>query len=541
MSDARPITLGPVRATPYAAVVALASAAFIALSVWWLLHDQRLPGAGDPGRHLSTTLGYADLFREADLAGVVTFHGDGAFFYPPLVRWIGAIPAALGLAVEDWGTIALNLVFVPMLAGGCYLVGRLTYGPLAGMLAAIFALGTPMILSLFHVFLLDAPLAAIVALALWALLASDRFARRRESVIAGALVGVAVMVKTTAPIFLAGPVLVMLIGGGWRRSRNLALAAVAMLVIAAPWHLFHLGDMNNLSGQAPSGFVAGGLGAGETDFFTDLLDRFAVYGWAAINLQYFVPLLILLAIGTVAALRELRTRRHLPELFAGLIVGYLIFAFAISIRDPRYTLPLIVYVAVIATGWMAVTPRPALRGAATGLLVAAVALNVAVSVTDALPTAEVSGPGDDSDPYDVTQAGEFTFLDDAGYVVGPPRPDPFWTRLFDAAERDGVRTAQVFPREAPPDGIDTIGFYVLAEQRGIREVTFARRAPRHPDLRVSTWWATPDSYWIDEEGLPPPCAVVPDGTTAPEGSGAVPLKVAVERRRSGGYERWCDF
>ncbi len=41
------------------------------------------------------------------------------FFYPPLVHMIGAVPAAFGVdSLQDSATIALNLVFVPMLAGG---------------------------------------------------------------------------------------------------------------------------------------------------------------------------------------------------------------------------------------------------------------------------------------------------------------------------------------------------------------------------------------------------------------------------------------
>ena len=59
----------------------------------------------------------------------------------------------------------------------------------------MLALATPMVLDLFHVFMLDAPLAATVALALWAFLASDRFSKRRETVLAGALLGLAIMVS----------------------------------------------------------------------------------------------------------------------------------------------------------------------------------------------------------------------------------------------------------------------------------------------------------------------------------------------------------
>jgi hypothetical protein len=551
MDDPRTISLGRFRITPHAGLVMLATAAFVGISVWWLLYDQRLPGGGDPGRHLSTVLGYGELLADFDLVGLLTAQPGGSgtvsdvfapspergFFYPPLVRWIGAVPAALGLTVEDWGTIAINLIFVPMLASGCYLVGRLTYGRLAGMLAAIFALGAPMVLNLFHVFLIDAPLAGVIAITVWALLASDRFRDRRMSVLAGALAGVGLMVKTTAPIFLVGPVLVMLVGGGWRWWRNFALAGVALLVVAGPWHLLHLDAITNVSGQAPGG-VAADVG-GEAGIGVDFLDKLASYGWTAINLQYFLPLFALFAIGLVTAIRELRTRRHLPELLAGLLVAYLIFALAISLRDPRYTLPLVVFVSVLATGWIASSRRPVVRGAAVGVLVGAVLLNVAGSITNALPTARIHLPGDDSNLGDPTQPGALTLFDAIGYVVGAPRPDAFWQRLFDTAEREGVSTAKVRIRESPMVGADHTGFSVMARQRDIRETTFDE-SPGRPELLVDTWF-TADSFWIEEKGLPPPCGTVPDGT-ALEGTDPNPLlSVAVQRRVDGRYERWCEF
>ena len=73
--------------------------------------------------------------------------------------------------------LAQNLVFVPLLALACYRVGRMVAGPRAGLLAVVFALGTPLIAEQFHVFMLDAPQATLVAVAVWLILASDRFAR----------------------------------------------------------------------------------------------------------------------------------------------------------------------------------------------------------------------------------------------------------------------------------------------------------------------------------------------------------------------------
>ncbi len=46
--------------------------------------------------------------------------------------------------------LSSNLVFVPLLAFGCYGVGRIAYGPRAGLLAGIVAPGSPMFASMMH-------------------------------------------------------------------------------------------------------------------------------------------------------------------------------------------------------------------------------------------------------------------------------------------------------------------------------------------------------------------------------------------------------
>jgi hypothetical protein len=537
---AEPIRIGPLTISRQAALAGLAAGVFIAISIWWLLYDKRVPGGGDPGRHLSLTLSFGSRIEDGDIGALfdpgATF---GDYFYPPLVHLVGGIPAALGLAATDWSTIAINLVFVPLLAAGCYGVGRMTYGPLGGLLAAIFALGTPMILSLFHVFLVDAPLAATVAVALWALLASERFANARISALAGALLGLATMTKTPAPLFLAGPIAVMLIGGGWRHWRNLLLAAGAALLVAGPYYLINLDE---LIGTTRETTVAGNRGStggeGLSSQSTFSFDNLTYYGWIGINLQYMVPMLALFAVGLVSALRELRRRPYLPELLAGLVVGYLAPTLVLSIRDPRYTLPLVVYVAVLATGWIAVSRRTIVSIVGAALLAAAVMVNIGAAITD-VPTVRATAPGADPSPLDEEQPGRFTFIDGRGYVVGPPRPDPLWERMLTAAEREDLTTARILARETPLWGTDVIGFDVLARQYGIEGELYGELPP-HPDLRINTWW-TSDDHWVGVEGLPEPCGTVEEGVLPPPASDPVELSVAVERFVDGRYERWCDF
>lgn len=519
------------------------AALFIALSLWWLLYDQRIPGAGDPPRHLFTALVAGQQISSAEIGGLFALGPDGGFFYPPLVHAIGGFADALGLAVEDWGTFALNLVFVPMLAAGCFGVGRLVYGPRAGLLAVVFALGTPMVLSLFHVFLLDAPLAGSIAVTLWALLASDGLRRRPQAIVAGALIGVSLLVKTPAPLYVAGPLAVILIRGGWREWRNLALLALAALAVAGPYYAMHLGQALDLSTQTTGSGELSGKGVlidPNAVYDRYSIDHLMYYGWVAINLQYFVPLLALFAVGLVHAIRGLR-RPLVGELLAGLVVGYLATTFALSIRDPRYTLPLIVYVAVIATGWIGERRTRAVRIAAVALLAAAVGVNVATSVTDRLPALRQPTPGTTAFA-DLVDPWTFTFVYDRGWDVGPPRPDPLYQDLLGGLADQGVERIRVNVRQPAYWGSDTLGFEIAARRYGLIE-TQVERSAGPPQAIVDTW-QTQAADLLGRAGgrLPRPCATIGEGIYYPTSSDPVSISVAVQRRLDdGSLRRWCRF
>ena len=525
---------------PQALGVALATAAFIAISVWWLLYDKRPPAGGDPADHLATTMHVADLLRSFDLGGLleVGYNADTDRFYPPLVPLVGSFADLLGLRVEDWGLIFVNLVFVPMLSAGTYLAGRRIYGATAGLLAALFALGTPIVGSLFHVFLLDAPLAAAVAAAFAALLATEGFERRGPSIAFGALVAAGLLVKTIAPVYLAGPVLVVLARGGWRQWRNLALAAAALLVIAGPYYAANLHDVFGAGKEATISTDITATGAPFDRDSRISFDNLTYYGWAAINEQYYVPLLALFAAGAVMSLREIRQRIGVAEALAGIVVAYLSVTILLGIRDPRYTLPLLVFVAVISTGWIATATRSAVRVAGVAVLGCFVAINVATSMVGWIPTVRLEAPGTNFE-FGI-DTGTFTFVEDRGYWVGPPQPDPFWHDLFTAAEEDDLMTMRLYIREQPAFwATDGKALAIAGEPYGLREVTVNEPRPWDPaDLRISIW--ADDSTFVGEKGLPEPCAHIEEGagllTNEP-----ITESVLVERRTADGFERWCDF
>jgi hypothetical protein len=238
------------------------------------------------------------------------------------------------------------------------------------MLAAIFALGSPLLIAQFHVFMLDAPETALVAVSIWLLLASKDFSRTRTAAVAGLAVGCGMLVKVTFPLFLAGIVLMALARGGWRNWRGLTAFAATAAVIGAPWYIDHiseLGTIVNLAG-ASSGAVSGNLPS------TLSAANFTWYFWSTLNSQLFAPLFILALGGTVWTVVALVCNGEIlrdPRL--GLLAGGFIAWLAITLtphHDIRYDMPLLPYLAVIGTGWIIHLPRLA-RPAAAGALVLA--------------------------------------------------------------------------------------------------------------------------------------------------------------------------
>ena len=156
--------------------------------------------------------------------------------YPPLTYLVGALGILFGGVGVAPPIIALNVVFVLLLALGCYNVGRLAFGPLAGVLAIMFALGSPLVIEEFHEFMLDAPEAAMVAISVWAILATDRFLRLGICALAGVAVGLGMLSKESFAFFVAGLVLASAVRGGRRAWRGMAIFGTIALVVALPWY-----------------------------------------------------------------------------------------------------------------------------------------------------------------------------------------------------------------------------------------------------------------------------------------------------------------
>lgn len=487
---------------------------FIALTCWWLTQDRSIP-IFDAGYHLGRAIETRDLIRSGHLLRPFTKFS----FYPPLVYLIGGLAALAGGVSVASPIIGENVVFVSLLTLGCYQTGRLLFGARAGLLAAVFALGSPLLIAQFHVFMLEAPETALVAVSIWLLLASEDFARTRIAACAGIAVGCGLLVKEQFPFFVAGIVLVALARGGWRNWAGLALFCLITLVVGTPWYLDHFSQLGKISH-----FAAANLPGAPAGNYPRTISgaNLTWYAWSTLNVQLYAALCALALVGTVWTVIAF-ARRAIPgrtslELLAGAFIAWLAITLTPH-HDLRYGLPLLAYLAVLGTGWIAHSSRT-LRLLAAAVLALAVAANTLATTFGVGGRSEVKLV---ASPPTNTQAfpDRIVLYSSAGFLVAGPKRDGDLPGLLRALRRQGVRVLTFTNLEnaggGPPD-FSTSGLNALSLIAGLRpsgETALVGQRPRVVELLHQSIHAD----------TPPPCTRLSDGT----GVWVVRLKAATRR------------
>ena len=278
LSRARALAVVP-RLTAAAWGAIAAAALFLAITCWWLTQDRSIP-VFDAGLHLSLAFEVHSELAAGRLTSALTLTKP----YPPLAYLVGALGITIGGVNVAAPIVAENFVFVPLLALGCYHVGKLAFNRTAGLLAVIFALGSPLIIAQFHVFMIDAPETAMVAVSLWAVLATEGFSRLGISAIAGLSVGLGLLSKEPFAFYMIGPVLVTAIRGGVRSWRGAVLFALVALIVALPWYAHELSTVKAVESGAVNT-------AGRPEYPNDTaparysFDNFTWYLWNLANFQ----------------------------------------------------------------------------------------------------------------------------------------------------------------------------------------------------------------------------------------------------------------
>jgi 4-amino-4-deoxy-L-arabinose transferase-like glycosyltransferase len=383
------------------------------LALWWLIADDGVVDT-ESGRHLQRSWDAYVAIGDGD----VLMPFGAAAEYPPLQYLVGALGAAVaGLDVESF-IGAQTLFFVPALAIGCYGAGRIAYGETAGLLAAVFALGAPMAVSVFHMYLIDTTQAAMVAVSVWAILASDRFSRTGVAALAGVAVGLGMLSKQNFPVFVLGLLIVVIARGGWRHWRGLLAFAAIAAALSATWYWSEIDRTLELI-RGASAPVAPTEAAGDSSPDRWSSKSFGFYVWSTFNVSLLLPLTLFSIGGGIALLVHWAHRRGPSDLTPELVVGGLFSYVAlvwIALKDPRYALPALVYLAVLGTGWIPLLRVPWRTVAAAAVCVIAL-INVVGTVADSGAPTRISLPGA---PKSGLGERQFTLYSPGGWIRGKP-------------------------------------------------------------------------------------------------------------------------
>jgi 4-amino-4-deoxy-L-arabinose transferase-like glycosyltransferase len=439
---------------------------FIALTCWWLTGDSSIP-VYDAGSHLETVFIFHDMLRSGNLLGPFNYE----YPYPPFGTMVGVLATFIGGVNVAAPIVGENLLFVSLLALGVYQTGRLLFGARAGLLAVVFVLGSPLLIAQFHVFMLDAPETALVAVSIWLLLACKDFSDVRLAALAGLAVGIGMLIKVQYPAFVAGIVLIALLRGGWRNHRGLIAFALVALIVAAPWYLDHIAQFATFKTDAGP---HQGVPVGDTPA-TWTLTNFMWYFWNILNSQFLAPLFTLIVGGAAWTGASLLRHRHEAwggeslkaepsaredpgttnasdersscgpadrgpygarlELVVGVVIAWLLITLTPS-HDIRYGMPLMPYLAVIATGWIVYLPRSA-RWLAIALVVLGVSANTLSTTFGVGRVVHVALKR--PRPLGEEDTDDIRLYTNAGFLVAGPRRDGDVPGLLKTLHREGVR------------------------------------------------------------------------------------------------------
>jgi hypothetical protein len=287
------------------------------------------------------------------------------------------------------------MYYLGLLLGGIYLLGTHLYGRSAGLLAAFIAATFTATVNYSRDYLLEFPATAFVTLAMYALLRSEAFRRRRWGIAWGGIAGLSVLTKTMSGVFFIGPVLCAVVYAIRRQQlttamlRNFLLAVGMSLLVAGVWwgpnfrtalrYLIYYGFQ---TGSAPySKGITGILSPGNLSYYALYIINHGVSFWYAL---LFGGLMIAVGIRAVlvavyrhtdGASVELAPWREAGYLWAWLLAGYVILTIVPNKGEERYAQPLLPPLALLVSGAIMAIGRPWVRHAVVGLVVIIGGLN----------------------------------------------------------------------------------------------------------------------------------------------------------------------
>lgn len=307
----------------------------IASNILWIVLDQS-PPMWDIAGHSSRAALYAHLLSSGKISEILQYDT----IYPPLPYLITAVFFLLFGWHVDVPQYSL-LFWLILFAGSLYSLAKtLAQNKIMALLSVILALLFPLLAHFSRIYLLDFPLTAMITACLAALLKTKYFTDRKWTIIFSILVGLSLLTKWTAIIFLIGPIIFYLMKAPWKKILlNLSLALLIILIIAGPWYFIHGGKVLSSSEDTRNNIFSVPY-----ENLLSLSNAFYYFNKTVDAVSWPVSLFILA--GVVYAIYKKNI-----FLLLWIAVPYLILTFALYSKESRYFLPAFPALAIITVNF----------------------------------------------------------------------------------------------------------------------------------------------------------------------------------------------
>jgi 4-amino-4-deoxy-L-arabinose transferase-like glycosyltransferase len=352
-----------------AVVVAVIGLFHFVNNLVWLARDN-MPPSWDQAAHADSCLTYFRLFGEPMRLSLTKLLSVSTY-YPPLY-YVSTVPWSFLFGFSPDVLAAAEIVFLLVLAFAVFKLGERLFSPAVGTGAAAFIALSPVVFGLSREILLDVPVIAMVALTQYAILETRAGTDRKASWLLGLALGLSVLIKWTAIVFVAGPFLVVFAGELKRRRPpagkvlgSLAIVLLVTLIIALPWYAANGASI--ISGASHS-LASDAVREGDPS----ALGRSLLWYWSSLE-RHLVsrPLGIFMLLGLAAFVPLARKKAGaLAFLLAWALPAFLFFLILPN-KDGRYIAPLLAAPTLLAAAGLDALRPPTVKRIAWGLLVLA--------------------------------------------------------------------------------------------------------------------------------------------------------------------------
>jgi Dolichyl-phosphate-mannose-protein mannosyltransferase len=378
-------------------VVTAAALALAAMNVWWSTrYRQGFPlDIDEAGYTAFGMVDYLSLSHEGLSGWWHAIEGQGTF--APLVPALTSLLVYIHIGVLD-GFVTLS-AFIVLLAWAAYGIGLRLAGPKLGAFAAVVTASLPGVFAFSREYIYALPTAAFLACSVYALIQSDGLRRRGWAIGCGAALGLMLLSRTMAIVFVPGVLIAVALVAFARlkddlptRAINFGLLVLTGGLVAATWYARNFGSVYDY--LTNYGYGKHSKYYGENHALLSW-GRFRSVAERSVSEDLFVPLALVVAMALVAlavlafnALRSEATRKTALWRFASsdwlsvvvvVVVGY---AGLMTSRNggDGFTIPLTVLLPPVAVMALRKFPRATMP---------AVAVTLAIALFNVISTATV--------------------------------------------------------------------------------------------------------------------------------------------------------